>query len=132
MNGHTNYLKLTVMVLIMVTFLPASVISTSSNASISKSRLFTENGETLNSRKIDEIRIKKALEHKLVKERLSDSGLSDENVIRKMEKMTDEEVHQLASLSEKLPAGGNFAGFLVGVLAITVLVLAILYLAKRV
>lgn len=132
MNGHTNYLKLTVMVLIMVTFLPVSVISTSVNASISQSRMFTENGETLNSRKIDEIRIKKALEHKLVKERLSDSGLSDEDVIRKMEKMTDEEIHQLASLSEKLPAGGNVAGFLVGVLAITVLVLAILYLAKRV
>lgn len=132
MNGHVNSFKLPVMVLIMVTFLPASLISTSANASISRSRMVTENGETLNSRKIDEIRIKKALEHRLVKERLADSGLSDEDVMKKMEKMTDEEIHQLASLSEKLPAGGNVAGFLVGVLAITVLVLAILYLAKRV
>ena len=47
--------------------------------------------------------------------------------------MSDQEIHQIASLSEKIPAGGDGGiGVVIGVLVIVALVLVILYLYKRV
>lgn len=121
-----------IILLILSTFIPASIISTSANASLVESRMIDKNGETLTTRKINELKVKRVLENKLVKAKLTGAGLTAEEVTRKMDRMTDEEIHQLASLSDRMPAGGNAVGFVLGVLAITVLVLVILYLAKRV
>lgn len=133
MSTNMNIKKLLVIALIIFTFTPVSLVSTSANASMVQSSMVTEDGETLTPREIDEIKVKRALEHKLVKERLHNSGLSKQQVVEKMDKMSDEEVHQIASLSEKVPAGGNGAvGAVVGVLVIIILVLLIIYLIDRV
>ncbi len=130
----SNYYKnLIVIALIIFTFTPVSLMTTSVNASMVQSSMVTDDGETLSSREIDEIKVKRALEHKLVSQRLADSGLSKEQVVEKMDNMSDEEVHQLASVSDKVPAGGNGAvGAVVGVLVVIVLVLLIIYLVDRV
>lgn len=133
MSRSNDFKKILVIALIIVTFTPVSLISTSVNASMVQSSMVTEDGETLSPREIDEIKVKRALEHKLVSERLQSSGLTKDQVVEKMDKMSDAEVHQIASLSEKVPAGGNGAvGAVVGVLVIIVLVLVIIYLVDRV
>jgi hypothetical protein len=60
-------------------------------------------------------------------------GLTKEQVLEKMDRMSDEEVHQIASLSDRVPSGGDSGlGIIIGVLVIVALVLVILYLYKRV
>ncbi|MGI9533689.1 MAG: PA2779 family protein [Thermodesulfobacteriota bacterium] len=119
--------------IILFTFIPVSLITTSANASFKDSQFITESGETISSRDIDEIKVRRSLENKLVAEKLMSHGLTKEQVIVKMDKMSDEEVHQFASLSDRIPAGGDSGiGIVVAVLVIIALVLVILYLYKRV
>ena len=119
--------------IILSTFTPVSIITTSASASFVKSKMVSDKGDNVSSREIDEIKVKRVLENKLVREKLKSSGMTSQEVTRKMEKMNDQEIHQIASLSDKIPSGGDGAvGFVVGVLVITVLVLVIIYLAKRV
>lgn len=132
MRIATDCIRFVIMILILSTFVPASIISTSANASLVESSMVGEDGKILTPREIDELKVKRVLENKLVKAKLTGSGLTAGEVAYKMDKMTDREIHQLASLSDKIPAGGNAVGFVVGVLAITILVLVILYLAKKV
>lgn len=114
-------------------FFSATLLSTTSKASFLESQMITKTGETVSLRNIDEIKVKRALEHKLVAEKLKSHGLTKEQIIEKMDKMSDKDIHQLASLSDKLPVGADGgAGFVIAVLVIVALVLAILYLWKRV
>ncbi len=118
--------------IIFSTFLPVSLVSISANASFQDSRYITEDGKTVSARDIDEIKVKRALENKLVAEKLMGHGLSEEQVLEKMEKMSDAEVHQITSLSDRIPSGGDGLGVVIGVLVVVALVLVILYLYKRV
>ncbi len=124
-------INLLVIAVILSTFLPFSVISTSARASFMDSQMVSHDRNPVTSRDIDEIKVKRALEHKLVSQRLKDSGLSKEQVLMKMEKMSDEEIHKLASMSDKLPAGGNGAGVLVSALALVAAVLLVIYIIQR-
>lgn len=123
-------IKLLVIAVVLSSFLPATVISTSVNASVASSQMVTDDGETLTSRDIDEIRVKRALEHKLVSERLRNAGLSQEQVEEKIGKMSEEELHKLASLSDQVPAGGH-AGVLVSALALVAAVFLVIYILER-
>jgi hypothetical protein len=74
--------------------------------------------------------IQHVLESKVVAQRLADLGLSIEEVQQSMSKLTTQELHQIASNSDGLQAGGDL-GLIVGVLVVVVLVLLIIFLAKR-
>lgn len=125
--------NLVVIAVVISTFLPASLVYTPAQAALVHSQMVTEDGAVLSPRDIDEIKVKRALENKLVQQRLESTGLTKVEVLEKMERMSDEEVHQIASLSDKVPSGGDSAvGFVAGVLVIVILVLVILYLVKRV
>ena len=114
-------------------FFSATLLATTSKASFLESQMINKTGETVSLRDIDEIKVKRALEHKLVAEKLKSHGLSKEQVVLKKDKMSDEDIHQLASLSDKLPVGADSGvGFVIAVLVVIALVLAILYLWKRV
>ena len=129
---NRNY-NLTIIVLVLMTFTPLSLISASTQAATIDSKMIApeEYGSTL--REIDEVKIKRALENKIVAEKLLGHGLTKEEVINKMEHMSDEQVHQIASLSDKIPAGGDSGlAIIVTILVIVALVLVILYLYKRV
>ena len=122
-----------IIVVILSSFIPVSSITSSANAAFKGSQFITESGKTVSSRDIDEIKVRRSLENKLVAEKLMSHGLSKDQVIEKMDKMSDEEVHQLASMSDRIPSGGDSgAGLVIAVLVIIALVLLILYLYKRV
>ncbi len=74
--------------------------------------------------------IQHVLESKVVAQRLADLGLSVEEVQQSMSKLTSQELHQIASNLDGLQTGGDF-GLIIGVLVVVVLVLLIIFLAKR-
>ena len=130
LNSNFRFL---IIVVILSSFIPVSLISSSANAAFKSSQYITDTGETVSSRDIDEIKVRRSLENKLVAEKLMSNGLTREQVIAKMDKMSDEDIHQLASLSDRIPSGGDSgAGLVIAVLVIIALVLLILYLYKRV
>ena len=57
-------------------------------------------------------------------------GLSDEEIQTRLSKLSDQQVHQLASRIHALNPGGDFTLF--GVLIFVVVVLLIIYLVKRI
>ena len=58
-------------------------------------------------------------------------GLTSEEVSTKLNRMSDEQVHQMAALADKVPAGGDAGlGIVVAILVIVALVLLIVFLYK--
>ena len=64
-------------------------------------------------------------------QRLTDLGLSMQEVQQSMAKLTTEELHQIATNLDGLQAGGD-VGIIIAVLLVIALVLLIIFLAKRV
>ncbi len=112
---------------VLVFFLLVSLIPSTGSASLIESRLST--GEQISERaeKIESVR--KALEHKVVAQRLADYGLSQEEVMARMHSMDDKQLHQLASLSDEVGGGG--VGLVIGVLLVVLLVVIILNVANK-
>jgi uncharacterized membrane protein len=77
--------------------------------------------------------IQRALESKIVQEKLKAYGLSKEEIEKKLSEMDDQQIHILAKASEKVLAGGYLSWLLVEyLLAITILVLILVVVLKRV
>ena len=89
-----------------------------------------DNASTL--REINEKKVRRALENKIVAQKLGSHGLSAEEVSDKLASMSDEQVHQIASLSDRIPAGGDATGVIIAILIIVALVLLIVFLWKRI
>ena len=73
--------------------------------------------------------IQKALENKIVKQRLQDLGYSEKEIQERLNQLSDEEVHSLAMQIDSLSQGG-ILGLVIAVLVIVVLVLVIMKLTK--
>jgi hypothetical protein len=127
--------KLSTITLILASFIPIFLISKSAECAMADSQMIFPSGDKVAAREIDTEKVRRTLENKIVAERLRAHGLSKGEVIAKVDKMSDGQIHQLASLSGRLPAGGVdefvFAattGVLVAIivgLIITVIVLAV-------
>ena len=87
-TSRINIKFLIIITLVLLTFIPVSLFSTSARASFQRSQMVTKDGSPLSSREIDEIKVKRLLEQKLVSEKLKESGLSKQQVVNKMDKMT--------------------------------------------
>ncbi len=74
--------------------------------------------------------IQGALESKILRERLKQYGLSESEINSRLANMSDKEVHQFASKIHTVSPGGDFT--VIGILVFIVLILFIVYLAKRV
>lgn len=74
--------------------------------------------------------IQKALENKIVKQRLQDLGFSEEEIQERLNQLSDEEVHSLAMQIDSLSQGG-ILGVVIAVLIIVVLVLVIMKLMDK-
>ncbi len=72
--------------------------------------------------------IQQTLESKLLREKLKDYGLNEAEIQTRLSRMSDQEVHQLASQIRAV----NPSGFLIWVLTVVVLVLLVVFLIKRV
>jgi hypothetical protein len=70
--------------------------------------------------------IQKTLESSVVKQRLMDLGLSTEEALADINKLSDEQTHTLAANLDSLQAGADGVGALVFVLVVAIVVVLIL------
>jgi len=112
---------------VLVFYFFVALIPSTGEASLIESRLST--GEQMSERaeKIESVR--KALEHKVVAQRLQDYGLSQEEAMTRISTLDDQQLHQLASLSDEM--GGGALGIIIGVLLVILLVVVILKVSDK-
>jgi hypothetical protein len=82
------------------------------------------------NRTADLSRIQTALESKIVQQTLQDYGLSPEETLSRVNKLSDEQIHQLASHTDSLQAGGDPAGLVISLLIVAILVVLLIYLLQ--
>lgn len=75
-------------------------------------------------------RIQTALESKIVQQKLMDYGLSPEETMVRVNRLSDEQINQLATNTDSLQAGGDGGGFIVGLLVVAILVVVLVYLLQ--
>jgi len=78
------------------------------------------------SQQKDMATIQKALEQKLVKERLKDLGYTEEEIKARLDRLPDSELHSLATQIDTLMPAGDFTTVLVVLLLVAILVVVIL------
>ena len=81
-------------------------------------------------RATDIARIQKTLETKEVQQRLLDYGLTAEETAARIDKLSDEQLHQIASNLDSVQAGGDVLGLLFGLALIALLVVLIIFLLE--
>lgn len=86
---------------------------------------------TEHSRSADIARIQRVLESKRVSDRLSQAGLTQDEINGKIGQLSDDEVHSFASQLDSLYPGGDALGAVIALLIIVILVLVILKLSDR-
>ena len=118
--------RLSIIFIVLASFTPVSLISKSVEGAMVSSQMILSDGKTAD-RGMDEEKVRRMLENKIVAERLKSHGLSKEEVTAKMDRMSDEQIHQLAALSDRIPAGGDGAAT-AAVIVLVVFIIAILML----
>jgi hypothetical protein len=83
------------------------------------------------SRDADLLAVQRAMEHKLVAQKLRDYGVTPEDAQIRLASLSDEDLHTLASATAGLPSGSDDLGTLVTILLIVLLVILILKLLNR-
>jgi hypothetical protein len=125
--------KISIIIIILSSFVPASLISKSAEAAIANSKILSSGSSSIESREVNLVKIRKMLENKLVAEKLRGHGLSTEEINQKLDKMSDSQIHQLAALSDKITAGGDGAiAVAVVVLVVFVIVIILLIVLRRI
>jgi hypothetical protein len=71
------------------------------------------------------------LEQKVVMQKLVDYGVSPEEAMAKIRSMSDSELHRLASLTDRVAAGTDSVGWLIGVAVLVILIIVILMLMNK-
>ncbi len=80
------------------------------------------------SRAADMAKIQMAFESKILQQKLMDYGLSTEETMARVNKLSDEQIHQLATNTDSLQAGGDGVGVLVTLLLVAIIVVLVLEL----
>lgn len=83
------------------------------------------------TRDADLLVAQRALENKIVAQKLRDYGVSPADARIRLATMSDQDLHTLASASKGLPSGGDGVGTLIGILIIVILVIVILKLMNK-
>ncbi len=82
--------------------------------------------QTPGNRAMDMARIQVVLESRVVRQKLMDLGLSSEEAMARINKLSDEQVHQLASRLDSLQAGGVGSSGLIIVLLLVIIILLLI------
>ncbi|OHB29433.1 MAG: hypothetical protein A2X84_00420 [Desulfuromonadaceae bacterium GWC2_58_13] len=114
--------------LVLIAFTCLALVPTQGRAALVVSQL--ADGGTSVERRADLETVRQALEHEMVAQRLADYGLTPEQVAAKLPEFSDDQLHQLASLSDSLAEGG-VVGLVIGVLLIILLVIVILKITDK-
>ncbi len=83
------------------------------------------------SRQQDLATLQRALENKLVQERLKALGYSDEEIKARLDQLSDQGRHNFATQIDTLTAGGDGLGLVIAILIIIILVIIILKLMDK-
>jgi hypothetical protein len=114
---------------VLMLFALLSLLPAQSRAALLESRLADGAVASERLQQIDAIRL--ALEKEVVAQRLADYGLSAEQIMAKLPTMSDEQLHQLAGLSNTLGEGGGLLEGIIGLLLIVLLVILILKVSNK-
>jgi len=74
--------------------------------------------------------IQSALESKVVRQTLRDYGLSPEETLSRVSKLSDGQIHQLATHADSLQAGGDPVDLAIGLLIVAILVVLLIFLVQ--
>ncbi len=77
------------------------------------------------NRAADIAKIQAVLESKVIRQKLMDLGLSPEEAMARINKLSDEQVHQFASRIDAVQAGGGLGELLIILLLVIVIILII-------
>lgn len=75
--------------------------------------------------------VQKALENKMVAERLQALGYSTDEVNQRLAMLSDAELHDVAKKIDALNAGGDGLGIVIAILVVVLLVVLILHFSDR-
>lgn len=76
-------------------------------------------------------KIQRALENEIVKEKLKANGLDENQIKEKLSQMSDQQIHMLAQASDKVLAGGDAMGSLIGIFMLIMVLFLILKLTGK-
>jgi len=82
-------------------------------------------------RDADMVAVERALENRIVAQKLRDYGVAPEAVQARLASLDDQDLHTLATASRGLPSGGDAIGVVIGLLVIAILVIVILKLMNK-
>jgi hypothetical protein len=82
-------------------------------------------------RDADMLVAQRALENKIVAQKLRDYGMTAAEAQLKLANMSDQDLHSLASASKGLPSGGDSTGAIIGVLVVIILVIVVIRLMNK-
>lgn len=83
------------------------------------------------SRDADMVAVQRALENRIVAQKLTDYGVAPQLVQARLASLGDRDLHTLATASRGLPSGGDATGAIIGVLVVVILVIVVLRLMNR-
>lgn len=115
---------------LLVAFMMTLVVTSPATAAMVSSRISSQQAYHKSSASKDLETIQRALENKLVREKLSAYGLTQDEINAKLQSMTDQQRHLMAQASEKVLAGGGI-GTVIGLVIIVLLVIIILKLYDK-
>lgn len=87
--------------------------------------------EVSSQRDQDIQKIQRALESKIVQEKLKAYGLTKEEIQEKLSQLSDDQIHMLAKASDKVLAGGDGLGVAIGVVVLLILIVILLKLLNK-
>ncbi len=126
LTGNRIY-RFSIIFVILTIFTPVSLISKSAECAMVDSQMILPTGKAA-MREIDAEKVRSMLENKIVAKKLRAYGLSKEEVLAKMSKMSDGQIHQLAAVSDRITAGGAGGYFIATTTIILVAIIVVLLL----
>ncbi len=88
--------------------------------------MFVSSGQPGSGRQADMITVQKALESTVVKQRLMDYGLSSEEAMARINRLSDDQTHQFAAKLDSLQAGADAVDGLIFLLLVAIVVVVVL------
>jgi hypothetical protein len=73
-------------------------------------------------------KIQKILEMKMISQRLTEFGLTPEEIQTRMSRLNDQQIHQFALQLEQIKVAGDPLDLLIGLLVVAILVVILIYL----
>ncbi len=115
--------------LIVAMFVIASVPTQSAAMFISSDSAGVSAANVVMDAAVDAAKVRTFLESRIVRQRLSDFGLTSEEISSRLNQMSADQLHRIASHIDQVDAGGDSAlGVIVSLLVIAILVIVVMKL----